>query len=210
MTRGCGVIRWRIKGTCKQSQRSPKTWSDAKHICCCFVVTTTLSVRSSNVNKQLSSYSPLNPRSWSIPSGRKGLHLPLSLAPSQFECSPSVDKRPLTGELMIMKLWLEDFFLMMFLFSPYVWQDLSNVVPNRQVSSWMNSTSCGRRQNNWKMPYGWETDLNRWNFSLIMLLFQCGTDFSRRCTILFTLTILLQTIRIIFQTPFQIAFLWEQ
>ena len=102
MTRGCGVIRWRIKGTCKQSHRSPKTWSDAKHICCCFVVTTTLSVRSSNVNKQLSSYSPLNPRSWSIPSGRKGLHLPLSLAPSQFECSPSVDKRPLTGELMIM------------------------------------------------------------------------------------------------------------
>ena len=210
MTRGCGVIRWRIKGTFKQSHRSPKTWSDAKHICCCFVVTTTLSVRSSNVNKQLSSYSPLNPRSWSIPSGRKGLHLPLSLAPSQFECSPSVDKRPLTGKLMRLRFWFRGFLSDYLLFHPCVSQDLSNVVPNRQVSSWMNSTSCGRRQNNWKMPYGWETDLNRWNFSLIMLLFQCGTDFSRRCTILFTLTILLQTIRIIFQTPFQIAFLWEQ
>ena len=39
------------------------------------------------------------------PSGRKGLHLPLSLAPSQFECSPSVDKRPLTGKQMISRFW---------------------------------------------------------------------------------------------------------
>lgn len=36
----------------------------------------------------------------------------------------------------------------------FCFQDLSHVVPTRQESSWMNSTSCGQRRNSWKMPYG--------------------------------------------------------